>query len=173
MKPAGPHSTPQGLFVTSGCRGRGDRLTGHHANITLPTWGEGRGWGSPATFGSLVSEWLVYLLGHLPKDPCCWPSHKLQGPLWERILLDFCFLHDLLHFCLVKQSLGLRLSLPYPECAACRQGPGCGRGIGPHPQPEWGTAPHPCTRSLPVSPMQRHSLRLTRGFPTSHIIKIT
>lgn len=139
MKPAGPHSTPQGLFVTSGCRGRGDRLTGHHANITLPTWGEGRGWGSPATFGSLVSEWLVYLLGHLPKDPCCWPSHKLQGPLWERILLDFCFFTQFApFFARLSRAWGLGFLFPILSVQPADRVLAAEEESGPTPNPSGG-----------------------------------
>lgn len=112
MEPAGPHSTPQGLFVTSGCRGRGDRLTGHHANITLPTWGRGEGLGQPGHVRQ-PSEQLVYLLGHLPKDPRCWPSHKPQGPLWERILLAFCFFYTICSiFAWLSKAWGLGFLLP-------------------------------------------------------------
>lgn len=126
LEPAGHHSTPQGLFVTSGCRGGGARLTGHRTNLALPAFpGEGRG---QAVGREQCREQLLCLLGHSPKGPCSWPTLKPQGPLQEGISLALCFFTQLLNFCSVKHSLELGLSLIHPGFSASSQSPGYGRG---------------------------------------------
>jgi hypothetical protein len=86
---AGPHSTPQGLFVTSRCRGGGDRLAGHHANITLPTSLRGRGKGREQWDSLQSREQLVS------------PSASVQGPLSAGPATS------------LTQSLGLSITLEF------------------------------------------------------------
>lgn len=161
-EPAGLHSTPLGLFVTSGCRGGGDRLTGHHANIALPTsLRERRGWGS-GTFSRPGSSWSVPwvtcqgppLLAQ-PQASGSTEGEDFVSPLlfhpicsisaWLCKAWDLSFLSPLLNF----QSAGRTLAMgEEPACA-------------PPPSLSGATVPHSFSHSLIHSLCLIHSTTRT------------
>lgn len=114
-------------------------------------------------------------LGSPAKGLRCWPSHKPQGPLRERISLALCFSPNLLHFCLVMQSLGLKLSLTPPEFPVFY---GRGASLCPATQSERGDSPsflQSFTHSLTLSHSfnNPHGGRLRTLLQVSHVIKTT
>lgn len=117
---AGPHSTPQGLFVTSACRGGGDRLTGHHANSTLPTSLRGRG-----ETGAVGHSAVCRAGGSAPWVPCPTPpgagrSENLRVPG----SLFCCAPSVCTIFPCLNTACDFQFFFTLPEVSASRQVPG-------------------------------------------------